>query len=70
MLDDVAILTVRFRAPGGRERVASIGALHFNRLELSRLESDGKVPDDTSIENPGRTMEDVDAELRELAVPR
>jgi serine phosphatase RsbU (regulator of sigma subunit) len=64
--DDVAILTIRFKTPGGTARVASIGALQFNRLEVSRVETAGKVPDDMPVERRGRTPSDVDARFRDL----
>jgi serine phosphatase RsbU (regulator of sigma subunit) len=62
--DDVAILTVRFKSAGPTARVASIGALQFNRLEMDGTEGAAMLPNDLPIELHGRTASGPDARLR------
>jgi CHASE3 domain sensor protein len=67
--DDVAILTVRFSTPDGA-RLASIGALQFNRLELSGPDGVSSVADQARLE-PRRESppDDLDASLLEVHAP-
>ncbi|MGD0475606.1 MAG: SpoIIE family protein phosphatase [Candidatus Velthaea sp.] len=67
--DDVAILTVRFKSAGPTARVASIGALQFNRLEMDGTEGAAMLPNDLPIELHGRTASGPDARLRKLGAP-
>jgi serine phosphatase RsbU (regulator of sigma subunit) len=67
--DDVAILTVRFKAPGGAARVASIGALHYNRLELGAADGHGAVTAEPPLESGSQRADGLDARLRELIAP-
>jgi CHASE3 domain sensor protein len=64
--DDVAILTVRFKAPGGAPRVASIGALQFNRLELAAPDSVDRISADLPVESQGQTIDEFDAGFQKL----
>jgi serine phosphatase RsbU (regulator of sigma subunit) len=61
--DDVAILTVRFKAPGSAQRMASIGALGFNRLELGATDGSANIAGEPKLELGSRRADDLDALL-------
>jgi hypothetical protein len=66
--DDVAILTVRFTAPGGA-RVASVGALQYSRLELGPVDARETTVGEAPPESGSNRAGDLDARLRELLAP-
>jgi len=68
--DDVAILTVRFKAPGGAQRVASIGALQFDGLALGATDGGGNVAGASTPGVASRRADDLDARLRALLALR
>jgi hypothetical protein len=57
---------VRFKAPGGAPRVASIGALQFNRLELAAPDNVDRISADLPVESQGQTIDEFDAGFQKL----